>query len=150
MHKAYRREKGGAFANCSAPGVFVDGFGKNETKGKFPNEKVVNPFRIFTVCMDFLLVNLHASASGSALGQETYRRIPSSFSETKVLQRQRRKKAAFSLDIRGAKRNFAANLKYPLFSISLPFPTATGFAGRRRVLEVPENEKKILYNPVIC
>ena len=67
-----------------------------------------------------------------------------------VLHRQRRKKAAFSLDIRGAKRNFAANLKYPLFSISLPFPTATGFAGQRRVFEVPENEKKILYNPVIC
>ena len=150
MHKAYSRREGGAFANCSAPGIFIDGFGKNETKGKFSNEKVVNPFRGFTVCMDFPLVNLHASASGSALGQEAYRRVPSSFSEMTVLHRQRRKKAAFSLDIRGAKRNFAANLKYPLFSISLPFPTATGFAGRRRVFEVPENEKKILYNPVIC
>lgn len=79
MHKAYSREKGGAFANCSAPGVFVDGFGKNETKGKFLNEKVVSLFRGFTVCVDFPLVNLHASASSSALGQETYRRVPYSF-----------------------------------------------------------------------
>ena len=143
-------EKGDAFVNCSVPRGFVDGFGKNETRGRFPSGKVVNPFGGFTVCTDFPLVNLHASASGCAHGQEAYRRIPSSFSETKVLQRQRRKKAAISLDIRGAKRNFAANLKYPLFSISLPFPTATGLAGRRRVFEVPENEKKILYNPVIC
>ena len=65
---------------------------------------------------------------GSTLVAHPGRRPPCA---TLKRHEQKRKKAVFPFDIRGAKRNFAANLKDPLFRIRPPLPPASFCFTRR-------------------